>query len=928
MTHIHPNSPIPLIRHFCLMLLFVVIPVAAAAQFTVTDRFPAPNSVNLNASVSLEIEFSQDVNFSSVPDGVIVSGSVSGPLQGAYTLSESNRITFRPTGGFIGGEMITVVVTEDVLSSDNVPLGSPEQWSFRLIPDAGSDRFSERETISLEQGSEPSAIVSADLTNNFMPDLVVVNSNNTVITILENRNLENLGFQVAGTINTGVEEMPVEDDPLMAAQGTTLPANASITSGDLNGNGFLDLAVASTLTNELIVLLNSADGQPNLSPQLIETGERPVKVVAADMNNNGIPDLVAASAGSDRVFIHYNNGDGSFGAPQAIDVGLAPLKLEVADINNNGLMDIVVPLSGENTVIALVNQGAQNFTEQVLLSELSFTPSFLTIGNFIRNGGDQLNDLALGSTDESTIYLYENSGTGFSLAETITSGESRPVDGLGMDFTANGFPDLLSSRFSANSLSLALNSSTGFSGEAILTGVPGPVGLTSADFNYSGSMDIAVTNFTTGEVTILYNDARRDACLVSEGFDFGDVCLFELAEQDIPIENVCTFPLEVSVEVTGDGFETTVSSFEIEPGEVFLLPVSFLPEERRTYNGSIVAGYIREGGVIDVEESVSFPLQGRGVITELTVPSSVSFGEIEIGDSSSRQIQISNTGDVTNSLTIALETEDGIFEYTGDAEVTLSAGSQLTVTVEFTPQQAQNYSNQLVIFSESDCGDEEYRIDLTGTGVDPPPPLPDLVAVSLEPVPATNTFTYGETYAFEGLLRLDGEMIVSDPFDVVFEINGDEAERFRVSQTLNPGDTRSFILERTFLREGSQTITFIVDAENEIEESDETNNQVSLTIDIERGRLAVSPNPFTPNNDGFNDAVEFNFENVGVVSSPVIRIFSFHGKLVRTITGMAGNSAFWDGLDDNGNRLNPGVYLYVVQENNELIGRGSVTLAL
>ncbi len=913
------------------MLLAVALlwPLQASAQFSVADRSPGSYTTTASPADPVIIEFSQDVDFGTVTNGIRFHASVSGSLTGSFTLLDPNRVSFTPLGGFSGGEKISVTITEDLLSSGGVP-ASPEQWVFYIAPEYGSDRFSETEILNLEDGSEPSGILAVDLTNNFMPDLIVVNSNNETVTVFENRNHLNEGFQEVSRINTGVaSKILSQSEALTTAQSTTLPTNSSITTGDLNGNGFSDAVVAATLTNQLILLKNSADGQPDLTVELISTGERPVKVVASDLNNNGSPDLAVASAGTDRVYIHFNNGDGTFAAPMFIDTGLAPLTLAVEDINGSGLPDIIVPLSGENSVIALINQGAGNFTQQLLLDELTYTPSFITTGNIVQGSGTNEPDIVLGSSDETTMFVYRNDSATFTLTQTLSQSDlSRPIFAIAEDFTANGVLDLLSSHFSSGDLLLNLNAPGGasFAGQTVLDQIPGPVGLTSADLNFSGSLDIAVTNFTTGQVTILYNDERRPDCLASAGFDFGDVCLFETAEQNIPIENVCSFPLEVSVDVVGEGFETSVTAFEIAPGEIFSLPVSFTPEDRRNYSGNIIAEYIREGGVFT--EEVQFPLSGRGVIAELTVPESVSFGDVDIGDTATRQVQIQNTGDVETSFTLQIESGDGIFSISGSIDFTLAAGEQVSVPIEFMPQSVQNYSDELVIFSESDCGNEEYRVQLSGTGVDPPPPLPDLVAVSIEPASGTNEFTYGETYFFEGVLRLDGELTVSDWFNVVFLVNNQEAALFRNTETLNPGNIRTFILEFAFLQEGTNTITFVVDSDDEIEESDTTNNEVSITIDIERGRLAVSPNPFTPNNDGFNDDVEFDFEQVGNITNPVIRIFSFNGKLVRTLSALNGTRMLWDGLDENGNRLNPGVYLYVVQENNQLIGRGSITLAL
>ncbi|MFO8028692.1 MAG: gliding motility-associated C-terminal domain-containing protein [Cyclonatronaceae bacterium] len=94
--------------------------------------------------------------------------------------------------------------------------------------------------------------------------------------------------------------------------------------------------------------------------------------------------------------------------------------------------------------------------------------------------------------------------------------------------------------------------------------------------------------------------------------------------------------------------------------------------------------------------------------------------------------------------------------------------------------------------------------------------------------------------------------------------------------------------------------------------------------------IRIGPNPFTPNNDGFNDFVIFDFSGTGnVASAYMIIIFDMNGRRIRTL--QAGNGVAevtWDGRDSNGNTLKPGVYLYIIERSRDVVRRGSITLAL
>jgi len=90
------------------------------------------------------------------------------------------------------------------------------------------------------------------------------------------------------------------------------------------------------------------------------------------------------------------------------------------------------------------------------------------------------------------------------------------------------------------------------------------------------------------------------------------------------------------------------------------------------------------------------------------------------------------------------------------------------------------------------------------------------------------------------------------------------------------------------------------------------------------------PNPFTPNADGVNDYVQFYYPDFFLEAGEIL-IFDSHERLVKRISvptgGAAKVAARWDGTDEDGNPLPPGLYVYIITVRGELVCEGTITLA-
>ncbi|MDZ7263646.1 MAG: VWA domain-containing protein [candidate division KSB1 bacterium] len=82
------------------------------------------------------------------------------------------------------------------------------------------------------------------------------------------------------------------------------------------------------------------------------------------------------------------------------------------------------------------------------------------------------------------------------------------------------------------------------------------------------------------------------------------------------------------------------------------------------------------------------------------------------------------------------------------------------------------------------------------------------------------------------------------------------------------------------------------------------------------------PNPFTPNDDGFNDWTEFR-QGDSIPLEWVITILDRAGRPVRTLKN---GDRFWNGKDESGQAMLPGCYLYLVANGGRIIHRGLIQL--
>jgi gliding motility-associated-like protein len=94
-------------------------------------------------------------------------------------------------------------------------------------------------------------------------------------------------------------------------------------------------------------------------------------------------------------------------------------------------------------------------------------------------------------------------------------------------------------------------------------------------------------------------------------------------------------------------------------------------------------------------------------------------------------------------------------------------------------------------------------------------------------------------------------------------------------------------------------------------------------------KCSERPNPFTPNGDGINDFVQFTFPEIGIKNADIF-IYNLVGPITKIYVGKGSSASIqarWYGTDDKGLAMPPGIYLYIIEIDEQIVCSGSLTLA-
>jgi Ca2+-binding RTX toxin-like protein len=490
-------------------------------------------------------------------------------------------------------------------------------------------------------------------------------------------------------------------------------------------------------------LAPAASAAVNFAPAQTYAASAPWWTATTDLNADGRADVVTASASSNQVSALLGNGDGTLQAPRNNAAATGALNaIAAGDLNGDGRGDVAVVQSGPPAqLLVYLGNGDGTFAGAVPYT-VGDSPQDIVIG---RINGDNVPDIAVANQLSHNVSIFLGNVTGgFTAGTPVAMGTSDPMGVALADFNRDGANDLVIAAPTGSNagVNVATGTGTGTFGMPDPRGGDGAQYVVTGDLNGDGFTDIAASRPGLGDIVIIKRTAAGFQGADPVDPDGAGGTNSRLAIGDLDGDGV----LDLAVPNTG-GLQADKVSVLIGKGDATFDAAT--NERAGATPRQVAAADFNRDGNPDLVTSNAGSAPGNVTVLLATPPSatvtpSIAFGDQQPGTTSAEQlISVRNNGAPRLRPGAATLGGSNASEFAISSNTctgaNLGIGATCTVGVKFTPSGLGGRSATVSIAGNG--GGQPHVVTLSGTGANPPGPLPGSCANDKNGTAAGETLT-------------------------------------------------------------------------------------------------------------------------------------------------------------------------------------------
>lgn len=361
-------------------------------------------------------------------------------------------------------------------------------------------------------------------------------------------------------------------------------APISIAVTDFNSDGRLDLALGTYGPTGVNILLGNGDGTFK-GPLRVASGTLGYGVASGDFDADGKADLVVANGTANNITVFPGNGDGTFRPGINYATGATSNRMAVADLDRDGKADLVVVNGNSSSISVLKGRGDGTFASAVNYAT-GASPNSVTVADL---DGDGKPDIVVANYNSNTVSVLRGAGVAQFLPAVNYSTAKAPYDVSTGDLNGDGKIDIVVANAESDNVSILSGNGDGtFQPAVTFPAGSSPHHIIVSEFNGDGRADLAVTNRNSSDVTILLANAAPTVLLSPSSLDFGFQSIGSSVTKAISIKNAGSTVLVISNMVVPAGFTGTDDcGTTVAAGAGCTIRITFAPTNEGQKSGLI-----------------------------------------------------------------------------------------------------------------------------------------------------------------------------------------------------------------------------------------------------------------------------------------------------------------------------------------------------